>query len=68
MGFRSLISDFSSRTATSRFCDFPEKSAFLKDFVRKCTSNMNEVISKLKPGGGKLNFFSFLNLGSSILL
>ena len=40
MGFRSLISDFSSGTCRTRFWGFSEKSAFLKDFVGNCTSNI----------------------------
>ena len=44
--FRSLITVFSSDTSRSRFCDFLKKSASLKDFVRKCTSNIQGTVSQ----------------------
>jgi len=40
MGFRSPITNFSSDSSRPGFRDFFQKSAFLKDFVRKCTSNI----------------------------
>jgi hypothetical protein len=62
MGFRSLITNFSSETSRVVFFDFSKKSAFSANFARKCTSNILGTIAMSNRPISKIRFYSVLAL------
>ena len=67
MGFRSLILDFSSGTCRTRFLAFCEKSAFLYDFVGKCTSNILGTTEVADRQISKNQFYSLLDFSKQMI-